>query len=88
MQAIDSAMPHSSKAAQRASARQRHALFNDYNLSIPWGIVNGAAGLLSLPFKVIGSLAYHYSITGEHRAKGASAQHSTAQHSTAWHGMA
>lgn len=33
-------------------ARQRHALFNDFTLTIPFGIVNIVAGFLSLFFKV------------------------------------
>ncbi len=37
----------------KLAARQRHALFNDFTLTIPFGIVNGIAGVVSLAFKVI-----------------------------------
>ena len=36
----------------KLAARQRHALFSDFTLTIPFGIVNGIAGIVSLVFKV------------------------------------
>ncbi|DBB04987.1 TPA: hypothetical protein ACH3X3_010264 [Trebouxia sp. C0006] len=35
----------------KLAARQRHALFNDFTLTIPFGIVNGIGGIVSLAFK-------------------------------------
>jgi hypothetical protein len=37
----------------KLAARQRYALFNDFTLTMPFGVVNGAAGIVSLAFKVI-----------------------------------
>ena len=34
------------------AAGHRHALFNDFNLTEPFGIVNAAAGTIGLFFKV------------------------------------
>lgn len=35
----------------KLAARQRHALFSDFTLTIPFGFVNGIAGIVSLAFK-------------------------------------
>lgn len=40
------------RSTHKLAARQRHALFNDFTLTIPFGIVNGIAGAVSLAFKV------------------------------------
>ena len=53
MQTSDSSnLPHSRQALS-LSSRRRQAWFNDYTVSIPLGVANGAAGILSLPFKVV-----------------------------------
>ena len=36
------------------TARHRHALFDDFNLTEPFGAINAAAGFISLFFKVYG----------------------------------
>ena len=41
------------RKTHKLAAIQRHALFNDFTLTIPFGIVNGIAGIVSLAFKVI-----------------------------------
>ncbi|KAL0032143.1 hypothetical protein WJX77_007583 [Trebouxia sp. C0004] len=39
------------KNTLKLAARERHALFNDFTLTIPFGIVNGIAGVVSLAFQ-------------------------------------
>ena len=52
LQTSDSSNLPYGQSARRSASRQRHAWFNDYTISISLGVANGAAGILSLPFKV------------------------------------
>ena len=46
----DSSFSHDSGPG--GAAGHHHALFNDYNLTEPFGVVNAAAGIIGLFFKV------------------------------------
>lgn len=50
----DSSVSHGTRPGRATG--HRHALFNDFNLTEPFGIVNAAAGIVGLFFKVVACL--------------------------------